>query len=87
MLVLGEVDGNKMTYHPHNGMLTFKEIACRLVDLLNAVNSPIDRVRIENTDLLLIKKDLTYKIGCLEINIEEFNKYKLQIKKFKRDNG
>ena len=87
MLVLGEVGGYEMTYHPHNGVLTYKEIACRLIDLLAAVNSPIDRIRVENTDLLLIKKQLTYKIGCLEISIEEFNKYKLQIKKINKNNG
>lgn len=83
-MLLGTVDGNEMIYHPEEGLLTFKNISCKLKDLLSAVDSPYDRVRIENTDLLLIKKQLTYKIGCLEISIEEFNKYKLQIKKLKK---
>ena len=83
-MLLGVVDGEEMNYSPNNGLLTFKNISCRLIDLLRAVKSPLDRVRIDNTDLLLIKKDLSYKIGCLEISIEEFNKYKLQIKKLKK---
>lgn len=83
-MVLGIVGGDEMIYHPDNETLTFKDHICKYKDLIDCVESPLDRVRVGNTDLILIKKQLTYKIGCLEISIEDFNLYNKIIKRQKR---
>lgn len=83
-MVLGVVGDDEMIYHPHNETLTFKDHICKYQDLIDCVESSLDRMRVGNTDLILIKKQLSYKIGCLEISIEDFNLYNKIIKRTKR---
>ena len=78
---LGMVEDNPIFYNDEGQVLTFKDNSCLLLDLLEAVLSPIDRIKINNTDLLLIKTDLYYKIGCLKISKEDFKSYKKIINK------
>ena len=78
--LLDVVGGDEITYNSVTDILNFKNNQCTLEALLKAVRSPIDRIFIENTDLLLIKTDLYYKIGCLKLSIEEFKKYHKKIK-------
>ena len=84
MLTLGIVDGDEMNYHPDDETLTFKDHICKYQDLIDCVESSLDRIRVGDTDLILIKKQLTYKIGCLEISIKDFNRYNKIIKRQKR---
>lgn len=84
---IGIIDGNKMSYDISTDILSFKDNHCTLTALLEAVKSPIDRIMIENTDLLLVKTDLYYKIGCVKLTIEEFYKYKQKINTLKRINN
>lgn len=77
---LGMVEDDPIFYNDEGQVLTFKDNSCLLSDLLEAVLSPLDRVKINQTDLLLKKSELNYSIGCLKISIEDFNKYKKIVK-------
>lgn len=78
------IDGEGIYYNNTTDILSYKNNYCRLTDLLEAVISPIDRIKINNTDLLLIKGYDYYKIGCLKIFKEDFKSYKKIINKSKK---
>lgn len=78
------VEGNPIEYDVDTDIISYKNIECKVADLVEAVDSPIDRIKVKNTDLLLKKHELTYQIGCLTISKEQYKNYKKNIFKLKK---
>ena len=84
MLVLDIIDNFPLIYHEDNKSVSYKDNSCILNDFIIAMEKPLDRVIIGNTDLLLKKRETYFSIGCLNISMIDYIKYIKKIKKFKK---
>lgn len=84
MLVLNIIDSFPLIYHEDTKSLSYKDNCCTLNDFITAMEKPLDRVIIDNTNLLLKKRETYFSVGCLNISMIDYIKYIKKIKKFKK---